>query len=237
MGSSGGGGSSGKVDYPSYMKDWHGNFIGGYGAETPVDTLLDNAYGTSPFAAATAYDPSTEMNNVLTKAEDTVAQINKMDQIGEQVDFEADVYPQFEGGMRDINAVQTSAFVQGRANIAADYAARLSSKKMDLCVSYSSTYIDAQKMAVLAYQGEKDKNLEIDAKNEKWDLDISNYGVTALGAIQGVSPVGSSGGKEVSDGQQALAGAASGAAMGASVGGPWGAAIGGVVGGVGGYLM
>lgn len=236
MGGSGGGGGSGKVDYPGYMKTWHEDVLGSYTGKS-ISTAIDEAHGSSPFATATAYDPTTEANRMTTKVDDTALQITKMDQIGEQVEFENKIYPRFESGMRDINAVQSSAFVQGRANIAADYAARLSSKKMELCVQHEQAYIDANRMAIIAFQGQVDKNVEFDAKDVKWDLEMYQYGANALASIgSGAVPAGGGGGKEVSDGQQALAGAATGATMGASFG-PWGAAIGAVVGGAAGYLM
>jgi len=66
MGSSGGGGgSSGEVDYPDYMKlvheDWlHGG--GEIGLEN-VTTLMQTAIGSSPYTGAMAYDPSAAIAN------------------------------------------------------------------------------------------------------------------------------------------------------------------------------
>lgn len=236
MGGSGGGGGSGKVDYPGYMKDWHGDFLGSSYNGKSVSAAIDEAQGNSPFATASAYDPTTEANRMTTKVDDTALQITRMDQIGEQVEFENKIYPKFESGMRDINAVQSSAFVQGRANIAADYAARLAAKKMELCVQHEQTYVDANRMAVVAFQQQVDKDVEYDAKDVKWDLEMFSYGSNALASIGGAAVPTGGGGSEPSDGQQALAGAASGAAAGASFG-PWGAAIGAVVGAAAGYLM
>ncbi len=69
-GSSGGGGStSGTVDYPAYMKTVHGLILDGGGVDTPTNSVIDAinaAYGGSPYAAATAYDPETAITAMET---------------------------------------------------------------------------------------------------------------------------------------------------------------------------
>src|SRR5574343_604290 len=62
----GGGGSSGKTDYPEYMKKVHADWLngadsdgsGGVSLSTDITTVMDAAIGASPFATATAYDPA-----------------------------------------------------------------------------------------------------------------------------------------------------------------------------------
>jgi len=104
--------------------------------------LMDAAWGASPFTGETSYDPST----ILTESANQVTAFNTLvdllssgtgldtlmqnilspERVQDEVDsFRADldaqlvvdVYPRFEAGMRDINAVVSSAFVIGRANI------------------------------------------------------------------------------------------------------------------------
>ena len=62
--SGGGGGGSGVVDYPDYMKTVHGKWLDNAGGDTPANSLVDAinaAYGSSPWTAATAYDPATDI--------------------------------------------------------------------------------------------------------------------------------------------------------------------------------
>lgn len=64
-GSSGGGGSSsGKVDYPEYIKAAHNDWLDNTGADTMTSSIVDlmnAAIGASPFAAAIAYDPTDDL--------------------------------------------------------------------------------------------------------------------------------------------------------------------------------
>ena len=72
-GSSGGGGSSGKVDYPDYMKILHTNMLCGSLSTAAVDTVghfdandcllqqIETAVATSPYSGEVAYDPDTDI--------------------------------------------------------------------------------------------------------------------------------------------------------------------------------
>jgi len=71
--SGGGGGSSGKVDYPGYMKTFHGQVLDHNGTDTPTLSVVDAmnaAFGNSPYAAETAYDPDVEVAAILTASGD-----------------------------------------------------------------------------------------------------------------------------------------------------------------------
>lgn len=62
MGSSGGGGSSGKVEYPAYLQTLHSSWLdkaGTDGIESSITAVMNTALGSSPFTSAAAYDPST----------------------------------------------------------------------------------------------------------------------------------------------------------------------------------
>lgn len=59
-----GGGTSGKVDFPDYMKDWHGDALDGGGVDTlssSVTDIINAALGNSPFAGEVAYDPDADI--------------------------------------------------------------------------------------------------------------------------------------------------------------------------------
>lgn len=163
----GGGGGSGKVDYPDYMETIHGSWLDNGGLDTITSSVTDAmnaAYGSSPWAAAVAYDPSaditayeaaitafaailagiidtTDWASLFTQAETSVGSssvlavgdeavadavgitdaeiVDDVDAFADQLDDEivTKVLPRFEGGMRDINAVVSSAFVIGRSVI------------------------------------------------------------------------------------------------------------------------
>lgn len=74
MGGSGGGGSSGQVDYPFEMKICLYNWLYGKDSDgemtdeltTSVTEALNNAAGNSPFASAVAYDPDTDLDAMAT---------------------------------------------------------------------------------------------------------------------------------------------------------------------------
>ncbi len=72
MGGSGGGGS-GIVDYPSYMKDFQGDILNHTGVDTITDSMVDvmNAMlGNSPFTGETAYDPDSDVTAMETAVSD-----------------------------------------------------------------------------------------------------------------------------------------------------------------------
>ena len=87
MGGSGGGGSStGKTDYPEYMKDAHKDWLDNTGSDTMTSSIVDlmnAAIGSSPFAAAVAYDPAAD----LALAWDAVCAFNNLI---DNLDHEAD---------------------------------------------------------------------------------------------------------------------------------------------------
>lgn len=66
----GGGGQSGQVDYPDYIKTIHGQALDNNGADTPTSSVTDlfnAAVGNSPFTGETAYDPTTPLGNMTTE--------------------------------------------------------------------------------------------------------------------------------------------------------------------------
>jgi len=60
----GGGGSSGDVDYPDYMKNFQNDWLNNMDADTITSSVTDianAALGNSPFALATAYSPAADI--------------------------------------------------------------------------------------------------------------------------------------------------------------------------------
>jgi hypothetical protein len=69
MGGSGGGGNSGKVEYPAYMMAIHGKFLDSSGADTPtysVTDIMNAAWSANPFTGLTTYDPDLDIASALT---------------------------------------------------------------------------------------------------------------------------------------------------------------------------
>jgi len=170
----------------------------------------------------------------------------------------AEVLPRFEAGMRDINAVTSSAFAIGRANIeenqdrqVAKYSADLHMKafsddaikviglKLEYQKVVSTMLAEAYRIKIVAKKEENDVNVKIDEQDALWDLEVFQYGANLLAAIGGgtVGP----GAKGPSTAQSVIGGAMSGAAAGAMIAGPGpqqipGAIIGGVLGAASGLL-
>ena len=154
MGGSSGGGSSGAVDYPDYMKDWHKDVLGsGALGGDDVTGVMAAALGASPYAGAVTYDPDTDItaweaaitgfDAILAGVDPTVDWAALFAQAGASItvaggitealitadslafssnlddEITTKVLPRYEGGMRDINAVVSSAFVIGEGIIEA----------------------------------------------------------------------------------------------------------------------
>lgn len=273
----GGGGGAGVVDYPDYMKDYHEAILGDGVLTSDVTDIMEAAQGNSPFATAVAYNPSipvSEMDLTVSTLETLVALLSSgtgldtlisnvldEDRLDDAVDefsddlaarLTAEVIPRFEAGMRDINAVTSSAFAIGRAVIEegqtrevgkfsaglhlkafGDDALRLIALKLEYQKALSHLSIEANRLQIVAYKEEADTNIKINESDALWDLQVFQYGSNVLASIGGgtVDPNL----KEPSTARSVIGGALSGAAAGAMVGattGPYGAAIGGVVGGV-----
>ena len=68
-GGSGGGGGSGKIEYPTYMSTVHNDWLDKTGTdviELSVTEAMDAAIGASPWTSAAAYDPATPLADAWT---------------------------------------------------------------------------------------------------------------------------------------------------------------------------
>ena len=279
---SGGGGGSGAVSHSAYLETIHSSWLDHTAVDTITDSITDvmnSALGSSPFVALTAYDPDADLTNLIsstnalqtlvtllstgTTLDAIVANILSDTYIDDVVtEYAADldarliaeILPRFEAGMRDINAVVSSAFVIGRANIeegqdrqvaklsadlhlkaASDDALKLVALKLEYQKFASHMLAESYRMKIVAKKEETDINREIDKEDAIWDLEVFQYGGNLLAAIGGGTATTSS--HKPSKAASAIGGAMMGAAAGAmigaeigSVGGPWGAAAGAVLG-------
>lgn len=80
------GGSSGKIDFPTHMKDIHQDWMGYSGGVTQVDTdligVMNNALGTggNPFENVTLTDPSSDFSAVQTRFDNYETEVNSLDE-------------------------------------------------------------------------------------------------------------------------------------------------------------
>jgi hypothetical protein len=129
-------------------------------------------------------------------------------------DLDTKVYPRFEAGMRDINAVMTSAFVIGRAIIEidrndkydkflADMEFQADSKRADLIQNatgemirmflqktefsrvIAAMLVDEKRLAIAAQQDYKTEGKAIAGDRYRWPLECYKYGSNMLAGISG----------------------------------------------------
>jgi len=281
-GSGGGGGGSGAVSHSAYLETIHGDWLDNSGVDTITESITDvmnSALGNSPWTLQNAYDPDADLVTMLaapdelqslvtllstgTTLDTLISNVLDTARIDDAVDeFAADldarliseILPRFNAGMLDINAVMSSAFVIGRANIeenqdrqVAKYAAdlhmkafsddaiRLIALKLEYQKTASQMIADANRIKIVAKKEESETNFKLDESDALWDLEVFQHGGNLLAAIGGgtATPGATSGPSQM---QSAIGGALTGAAAGAMVGGPTGAAIGGVLGAASAFL-
>lgn len=291
-GGSSGGGSSGAVSYPAYMETIHSTWlteisafisaattgVSPFSAEVAYDpatriTTMESAVCTFKTAVeALDYDADWEagIDSAKTKLDAAVfddtyinADIEAFEDLLED-DITDVILPAYQTGMRDVNAVYSSAFVMGEALIYAKKTKDVTKygtdlrmkfnlqrndaiiqctntmlqnliKRVELSQAVSSQTIENQRMGIVALKEQADQDFNIIDLDARWDMDVYQYGANMLAGIGGGS-VSPGGDAQMSKGQSALSGAFSGAAIGATVGGGPGALVGGVLGGIGGLL-
>lgn len=258
MGGSGGG-SSGAVDYPIYIKaiqaDWlaSGTYAGA-GLETidtgyDVTSLLNEGFVNNPWTGASAYNPAVQTANMLSAVttfnSNSETTLDALDAYITSLDTTAQIAAElsaFDIGMRNVNAVHSSSFVIGRAVIAAGMIKeKLEAKKMAAQLRLErdnksmTMAIETNRLVLIAYKEEADRNLDIDQFEAMWGFDIYLKAGNVLASIAGGTT--SSGTKGPSTAQSAIGGGLSGAAAGAMIGSVVpgigtvaGAAIGGTLG-------
>ena len=149
--------------------------------------------------------------------------------------------------MRDINAVQSSAFIVGRSIIEGeiirqvnDFGARIRQNAVMLSAELWKGHIQWSQNAISLYldmfvkyyatRMDIDKaELEYADQDVQYDLNLWDHMRAALGALSGGGSA-SGGQKGPSQAAKALSGAMGGASMGFAMGGPYGAAAGAVIG-------
>ncbi len=200
-----------------------------------ITGLLNERVGNSPYAGRSAYNPDSRIEAMDSAVRDFEQRFNEL-KVSDGVQQEI---AQFDAAMRDINAVNTSNFVIGRAIIASGFI----ETKFDAMSNLASLRIEANRIAITAKAEQVDADRKIDQKDALWDMQIYQLGGNIMASIGGGTVAGNPEEEGPSSIQSALGGGLSGAATGASIGGKvakgtkyegqgssWGAAIGAIAG-------
>lgn len=279
----GGGGSAGKVEFPAYIETIHSKWLDHTATDAVTNSVVDElntAVSGNPWTGATPYDPSTDITAMLAELATLDTQVGLMlsgtgldtlmssilsdtwvtdevDAFADRLDAQlaADVYPRFEAGMRDINAVVSSAFAIGRSMIedgrnreVSQFNAQMQgSTKLNAAVNLIQ--ITLQEYRALAHMTaemyrlkvdwehqETTQGYEFDEADARFPLEMFQFASNVLAAPQGAASYVPKRQEGIGKGQAAMSGAMAGASIGTAVDPGPGTAIGAFVGGVAGYL-
>jgi len=194
----------------------------GYDPSTDI-TAMESALSTYSSAVA-GLDPHTDYDTFSTAAAAQVDSVISPDSYilarvtahaaGLDSEINTKIIPRFNAGMRDINAVQSSTFVIGRAIIeldrndkvdkfAADMRYQADSKRADLIHNATAEMIrmylqsfeykrvvaaltvDVKRLKIAAQSDYKTETKAIEADEARWPLEVWKYGGNMLAAIGG----------------------------------------------------
>lgn len=282
-GGGGGGGTSGKVGWPQYLEDAQEealnrvqalidnsetiNPYSALAAYIPDDVISNMGTAIAAFEqAVNDFDPDANwaslIDDVTSKFDSVVyddsaieADVQAQGEIL-SAEITANVLPRFRAGMRTVNAVISSAFVIGEANIEAERVRGLAKYGSEIKVKYRLQRaeaivqtvgmlmqlnqhdldghknllhyrLEADRMEIVAKKEQMDTNIEILKKHGRWSLEEYQYLANLMAGPSG-GTIGDA--ERPSSFQSALGGALSGASAGYMIGGPWGAAGGALLG-------
>lgn len=200
-------------------------------AETTTDTMISNK--------------ESSVASVLSSYESYINSLDTTDKIETEL-------ASFDAQMRSVNAVGSSSFIIAKNIIASslietkltamqnltqfkvDQDMKFASLRFDKELKFSSLRADIERMALVAFKEQTDKDIKIDKQDALWNFEIYQMASNIVASIAGGTV--SSGAEGPSELQSAIGGGLAGAAAGASVGGPPGAVIGGALGAGAAYL-
>ena len=277
----GGGGASGSIEYPGYIESIHTDWLNKGGLDVftgSIASSMNSAVALDPYSVV-VYDPDANLIAAKTAADDFATEVDligsatgldtlveniiSQTRIDDAINAYSDLLqdqldnttiPQFQAGMRDINAVMTSAFVIGEAIIqdgkdknVANFGAQLNLKawgedairvvqlRVTAAEAKARALTEYNKLQIIAKREEEGIQIEYDAAQARWELEIFTYAGNFLAAPSGgVVQTNPRPNKAASTVSTALSGAAIGAQT--SGGDPFATAAGGLLGGLAGYL-
>jgi hypothetical protein len=257
---------SGEVDFPAYMKIVHADWIANTDGDgnspdkllSSVTDIMNDALTNNPLSGLAAFPASpslvsilneltafktivdsmsaiTDWNSAINAAASNNVAINAYEAIlDDQV--ETNALPKFNAGMRNINAVQTSAFTIGQSLIYAFKQRDVAKFQADVTMGGTkqiismmndrvnagkallSATIEAYRIKIVAEKEETDENIQLSERRAKWKLDVFQTGANLLASITGAAAA-LPGESRSSTTRTAIGGALSGAALGSMIGG------------------
>ncbi len=280
------------------MKTIHQDWLNQTGTDSIESSIVDEmnaCLGGSPYAAMTAYDPTTPLGAMDTAVGAFNTRVDALDPDGDWEDavgvaatkadaavfddayatadiaaframiddqLENIILPRFQAGLRDVNAVMSSAFVIGESIIESMATNDVTKYGTDLRLKFNiqrndfvlkgvesilrNQYavveleknvahytIEANRMEIAAFKEKKDAENSISVKDGRWDIETFQYGANLLASIGGGTVVPRQD-NGPSTAQSAIGGALGGAAIGSSITGNsgWGALGGTLIGGL-----
>src|SRR6056297_1086733 len=113
----GGGGSSGRVDYPAYLKDMHSQMLCGEDADSAVpaisdgnalDDIIDGAIGNSPFSGFTLsiFDPDTASFPSVQNIESAISALDTFVSSVDADSWDTDIWDQVFAKLSEIWVVE-----------------------------------------------------------------------------------------------------------------------------------
>jgi len=214
--------------FPS-LYDMYGKFMAGLDIEVLWDQVLNDVQHSSTIQAA------------------VIAHRDLLDE-----NLTGIILPRFKEGMQDVNAVMTSSFIKGKANLErgnqykiAEFDANLRYKLIPVAAevftkhlawnqTMIATYINVMRFGILAKMDTDTTNYGFALKDIMWDFTVLEQERANIGALQGA--VSSQAGGEPSTTQKVLGGVVGGAAAGSAISPGIGTVVGGVLGGLAGLL-
>jgi hypothetical protein len=209
-------------NFPS-LYDMFGKFMAGLDVHTLWGDVYEDVIHGPEIAAAVTAQSELVQNEINTK-----------------------VLPSFLAGMRDINAVQSTTFVIGKAIIADGYTRsinefqtrlRLSAVELsgqlwrshlDWDKAVIGTYMEMTKLYYATRLDVDNRQMEYLAKDRLWNMDLFDEPRAMLGALNGAAAANQK--NRPSQAMSAISGALSGAAAGSAIAPGYGTAIGAVLG-------
>jgi len=228
------------VDYPVYMQTIHETWLTALSGQIttaiaanpftalsafdPTNDVAEMDTALATFAALVAAMSSTDYTTVYAQAVSLIDSNISPDAyilargaehaVGLDNELASKVYPRFEAGMRDINAVMTSAFAIGRAIIetdrmdkydkfvadmrfqadakraetianAAGEMIRIHLQKIEHSRVKTALAVDVARLSISAFADRATETKAIEADQMRWPLECYKYGANMLAGIGG----------------------------------------------------
>ena len=246
---------------PSYLQkiqeDWLARQVDGEPTieiDTTMTEIINNAHADNPFSTMAIPDQDSAFDRMDEVVEDfagkidvllSSAEIDKATELSTSAAtraLEKFGLPRFDAGMRNINAVNSSAFVVGRAVIISEAAEKAGAVASGMYQTLFSTQWDAA-LKELHYRLEvirmrtatameiAEKTNALMEHEARWPLEVFSYGGNLMASVSGGTvPMVS---QQSSSGLSMLGGALQGASLGMQIGGSFSNDSGGNYGGIG----